>query len=484
MNLFGPTAMTKEMAYYFVDTIRNKTENDLDGVAASLTGTPLQGWAGPISMAVSAEWRTLEMSLDSTSRPTDFLNCTGLRFNNCNAALPVHPNTMVPISGVSQNILEGAYEVNVPLVADWTIFKEVNFNGAARYARYDNDPNNSAVVSRTFDATTWKAGLTWDITDALTLRWTRSRDFRAPSLYDLYLPNSQGNTTNNIDYLLAAAGVPSQPRQNQGGNPLLDPEVALTSTLGIVYRPSPDFSVALDAYRIKVNDALYQLNGSSEPVQRACYASGGASPTCQLQDRALGSFTDTSPANVMTNFYIRPINIAKQEISGIDLESSWRTDLFERPFSLRALVTYQPHILYYIPFANRQDVAGVAYPAIGGLPAPVVKASLFLSYQATERLRVDLSERYRSRLEFSSDPAEREIGSVASVAYTNFSLSYDVPTPFAQLNAFVNVQNLFDKDPPPAGSLNLQFPGQFPSNYAVGDDVLGRYFTVGVRIKL
>lgn len=484
MNLFGPTAMTREMAYYFVDTISNTTENEMNGFAGTLTGTPFNNWAGGVDMALSVDWRKQEMSLSSTSKPTDLLDCTGLRFGNCNPNLPVHPNTFQPIDGVSQTIIEGAYEVNVPIVRDRPLLNDVVVNGAVRYARYDNDPGHSGVQDRTFNATTWKAGLVWELTDSLTLRWTRSRDFRAPSLYDLYLPNAQGNTTNGIDYLLATAGVPSQPRQNTGGNPLLDPEVANTTTLGLVWRPTPDFSLALDAYEIKISDALYQLNGLSEPVQRACYASGGISPTCQLQTRALGSFTDTSAANVMTNFYIRSINIAEQETSGIDLESSFRTSVFDRPLTLRTLVTYQPHNIYYIPFAGEQDVAGVAYPQIGGLPSPVVKASLFLSYRINDSWSIDLSERYRSRLRFSADRSAQEIGYVKSAAYTNLTVAYDLPASFARISAFLNVQNVFDKDPPPAGSLNLQFPGGFPSNYAVGDDVLGRYFTVGVRMRL
>jgi iron complex outermembrane receptor protein len=70
------------------------------------------------------------------------------------------------------------------------------------------------------------------------------------------------------------------------------------------------------------------------------------------------------------------------------------------------------------------------------------------------------------------------------VAYTNLSVGYDVPTSLAEVHAFLNVQNLFDKDPPPAGALNHNFPGSFTTTYAVGDDVLGRYFTLGVRVRL
>ncbi len=483
-NAFGPTSASQESVAYLFDTIVQTTENSLDGLAASVAGSPFNSWAGPIDMALSAEYRKLEMSLDSTSRPTDLINCTGIRFGpfqTCNATVPVRPNTFAPISGVNQTITEAAYELNLPLLRDTAIFKELDFNGAVRYAEYDNDPNSAAVVARKFDATTWKAGLTWDVSDSVTVRWSRSKDFRAPSLYDLYLPVALGATTNITDYLVG--GTPPA-RQGTGGNPFLEPEVAHTSTLGIVYRPTPNFSLSLDAYKITLKDVIYQLNGSNELVQRTCYASGGASSTCQLQERPLG-FTNTTPANAMTAFYTRSINIAQQETSGIDLESTFRTDLFDRPLTLRTLVTYQPHILYYIPFAARQDVAGVAYPQVGGFPAPVVKASLFVNYKINDQWTIDLSERYRSKLEFSSDPtAPNTIGHTSSVAYTNMTVSYNVPTPLQQVNVFLNVQNLFDKDPPAAGGINTQFPGAFPSNYAVGDDTLGRYFTLGVRIRL
>jgi outer membrane receptor protein involved in Fe transport len=43
---------------------------------------------------------------------------------------------------------------------------------------------------------------------------------------------------------------------------------------------------------------------------------------------------------------------------------------------------------------------------------------------------------------------------------------------------FANIQNLFDTPPPPAATGNGPGPG-----FAAGDDVRGRYLTLGVRYK-
>ncbi len=485
LNMFGPTAFTKEMAYYWFDIIQNWTSNKLDGLSGSLAGAPLNSWAGPIDMAVSADVRKLTMSLDTDSKPTDFLDCTGLRFGNCSPTVPVHPNTFPSIFGVNQTIMEAAYEFNLPLIKDRPVFRSLNFNGAARYAQYKNDPNDATLVSRNFTATTWKAGLVWDLTEDLTVRWSRSRDFRAPSLYDLYLPITTGNTTNSFDFLQSPGGVAIFPRAKSGGNPYLDPEVGFTTTLGFVYRPSPNFSVSLDGYQIVMRNALSSLSGASETVQKACYASGGSSPLCQLQERPLGCCSNTTAANAATAFYTRFVNLAQQKTSGIDLEANFNTRMLDKPVSLRALVTYQPHILYYVPFAAVQDVAGVVSGQLGGLPAPVWKGSLFAHVKLTDRLAMDVAQRYRSRLHFSSDPtAPLEEGGVGSVRYTNLSLSYDIPLATGQASVFVNVQNLFNKEPPPASQINPAFPGGQNSTFAVGDDVVGAYYVAGFRFRL
>ena len=76
-----------------------------------------------------------------------------------------------------------------------------------------------------------------------------------------------------------------------------------------------------------------------------------------------------------------------------------------------------------------------------------------------------------------------EVGNVASVAYTNLNVSYAIPK-LKGVTLFLNVRNLFDKQPPPAGLTNQGLPGISGDGWALGDDVVGRYFTVGVRGRL
>lgn len=480
INMFGPLSTTKEMMDYIMTWVHNQTDTTLNGLSFSISAEPWQGWAGPIGVAFSGEYRKLEMSLDSTARADDYLTCVGLRFGQpCRPGVTI-PNggALIPIKGVTQEVSEAAVEVNVPLL------ENLSFNGAARYTKYKNDPNDSDVVSRTFNVDTWKMGIVWHINDELRLRVSQSQDIRAPDLLSLYEPSSVGNPGFVYDYLLIGEPLLAVPPVG-GGNPYLDPEKGTTNAVGVVWVPSPSFSLAADFYSIKLEDALFSLNGSNESVQRACYASGGSSPLCQLQDRPNG-FQDTSASNAMTAYYTRNINIASQKTSGIDLEANFSTDLFDRPFTLRAVINHVTENKITRPFDATYEVAGVAYPGIGGLPTPDWAASIYASYQVNDQLMLRVGERWRNSMAISERKDAEVIGDVASVAYTNLTLSYDVPlaSTGTRLNVFLNVQNLFDTDPPKAGEINENFPGSFPGVYAHGDDVLGRYFVFGVKVQL
>jgi outer membrane receptor protein involved in Fe transport len=282
-------------------------------------------------------------------------------------------------------------------------------------------------------------------------------------------------------------------QQQIGGNPALKPEVGYTNTIGFVVKPSDAFSLSVDAYDISISNAITNIDGSSTIYQNACYASGGASSFCSLQVRPLNNYTNTSVANTATLWFTSvPVNIAFIHTQGLDIENNLKLHLKGRPLSLRALVTYQPHIWTMQPLAATMDSAGVSSPRL--------RATVAAHYNASDAFTVDWSTRWRSglqnvdprTLQANGQPVVVTDGSlnVAAAMFSNLTLTYRFNR-FTQgkLDAYLNILNVFDKIPPvyvPAGGGALfgQIAGNGGVSYYPADDAIGRYFNVGVRLRL
>ena len=474
LNVFGPSAESQAAINYIVSPTQFLSTQKMDDVSASVTGEPLHDWAGPINVALSAEWRKLTWELDSNATPSDPVSCTGLRYN-CNSSTLLWAVSSTPDrSPVDQAVSEGALELSVPLLTDTFLAKDVSVNGAARYTDYNT--SGSAV--------TWKGGIDWQINNQLTLRATRSRDIRAPNLDDLYYP--QALSTITVTDLLTKQTPANVPLQG-GGNPNLVPEVGYTTTAGFVYRPQwlSGFSMTLDGYWIDVTNAITNLQGTNPVVQAICYASGGASPYCLLQRRPNG-FTDTSAANTVTEWFNEEINIANQSTKGADLEANYLTTVFSHPLSLRFFETYQPHLIQKVPGLPTVDLAGVAFYANAVQATPVYRWTMTATYSPVQNFTVSVMERWRSSLAWTPTPATQIVSTprIPAVGYTNLNLAYLLNPGSSQLEVFFNVQNLLNKQPPPGAYLGSNGAvGQF-GGFVYGDDPIGAYFTLGVRLRL
>ncbi len=475
LNIFGPTSASADaIAYIHADT-SNVARQTTDDVSASISGETFATWAGPITSALSAEWRRLTYGTTSEALSSDLLNCTGLRFN-CTSTTTLWQNGSTPRAEVTQDVKEAAYEFDAPLLKDAPAAQSLNLNGAVRYTSY----------STSGEYTTWKVGLDWHITDEYRVRGTASRDIRAPTLDELFSPQTVGRQTSTD---LLTGQTPTVPIYG-GGNPDLQAEIGKTTTLGLVWRPAfaPSFSMALDGYHIVIDNALSSVMGTVTTAQNACYDSGGSSPYCLLQTRP-GGFSRTPanqlPSNAVTSWRTTNLNISKAETYGLDLEMNYAGSLWDRRLTLRGFVNWQPHLIFETPGLPDLDHGGVAYSTGARYPAPQVKVSIMANYQATERLSVAVMERWRSALTMKNSPDHIWVNpDVASVAYTSLNLSYELFEQRGRATIFLNVQNLFDKDPPPAAFYSAQTqPGQF-GGFAVGDDPIGRYWTAGVRVKL
>jgi outer membrane receptor protein involved in Fe transport len=373
---------------------------------------------------------------------------------------------------VSQTVSEGAVEFDAPLIKDLPLVKSFDINGAARYTSYNTSGNY----------VTWKVGLDWHLTDEFRIRATESRDIRAPTLYDLFQARSVVPGT----FPDALTGLSPYVPSINVGNPSLKAEVGKTTTAGFVWTPGwlPGGSFSLDGYHITITNAIVTVQGFNPAYQQVCYASGGTSPFCALQSRPNG-FADTSAANAATAWYIEPENLAQVETYGADLEANYNTRILNRRFAARLLASYQPHILYRQADTPTIDQGDAAWGQNGLTAAPSVQITAFLGYELTDDLNANLTEHWRNRMKESGVPGQVWVNNyVASFGTTDLTLTYDLEKRLGigDSQVFLTVQNLFDKEPPPSSYYGSGTSAGY--YYEFVDNPVGRYFTLGFRLKL
>jgi outer membrane receptor protein involved in Fe transport len=468
LNAFGAPLATQQAALdYVFGTSITRPRNTLDGVEASLSGTLFNNWAGPVRFAISGEYRRLSLDVTTNAPATLMADCTGIRFNCVPGGTSYFSNAQVTPISVSENVKEAAIEVELPLF-NGSALGNASVNGAYRYTDY----STSGGVS------TWKIGGDWEPIDGLRFRGTYSRDIRAPSLYDLYQPATIASSGYADVHTGFNGIVPTQ----TAGNSQLKPEIAKTLTFGAVYRPAAvnGLSIAVDYYRIRMANAITSFDGRSTTIQNLCEAAGGTGPFCTLFVRP-NPFTDRSLANAPTLVLATQLNAASLRTWGIDTEVNYQFSVGrEGRVSLRGLVGYQPQLdSILVPGTPPQHLAGAASTQFG---AGVAKWRVtgFATYSNSD-FAVDVQERWRSSLNQSADPSlVYAIPKVPSVAYTDLTLTAFIGKDKGR-QIYLSVQNLFDKSPPPY-TINTGTPlFQYP--LVTGDDLLGRYFTVGARFK-
>jgi outer membrane receptor protein involved in Fe transport len=471
INVFGPTAASPAAAKYITDDVNFRATTIQDDVTAGVSGTLFSGWAGDIGAALTAEYRKISYRSTANSTPNDLINCTGIRYNcTVGGALNDFQFGQSP-NGISNSVWEVAGETNIPLLKDSFIGKAQSLNAAARYTHYQTSGSYW----------TWKIGLDWKLFDSLRFRGTRSRDIRAPTLYDLFAPTSSV-PVRPTDLLTGLS--PTVPSLNPA-NPNLTAEIGNTWTAGLVFTPMHNLSFAVDAYDVKISNAVTQIDGSNSVFQSLCYASGGTSQYCALQVRPNG-YTSTAASNVVTAWIVENVNLSQVETWGVDFEANYATRLFSRPASLRALVAWQPHIYYRQPDVPTIDQGGAAFGPTGYGATPRWRATVYARFSPFENFTVDVQERWRSAMKLSGDPTQVFVSNhIDSFATTTINLAWDVPSNGGkQFEFYANVGNVFNANPPIGGYSGNGTRAGLRDGFALGDDPRGRNFTFGVRLKL
>jgi iron complex outermembrane receptor protein len=471
MNILGNGAPSQAAINYVNGETRWKSINTLDDFGANVTGTLFDNWAGPVKAAVGIEYRL--QSLVETSNVTDnTFNIQNLRVGlNGNTsppgALKWTKNITAPMHGAN-SVYEGDIELDVPLLKDLPLIQALSVNGAGRLTHY----------SSSGQAETWRIGVDWQIFDDLRFRGTRSRDIRAPTLYDLF-QSQTGTISGLVDFLTNNTG--GSVVNITGGNPALVPEVARNTTAGFVYQPGwlSNFSATVDYYHVVINNAIATVSGTATGTEQICIASGGTSPLCNLVVRPF-PITNTTPANYPTLNYNVKQNVALNYAEGLDMAVNYEADLNDLSDSINGILNLR--LLWsHEPTLKNQTLPGTTIINAAGTSQTPKDRVTFSADYLLDGFSATVVERYYGSFHLSGNPTLFAANSIAAYWQTDLNLGYDIDAFGQPVTTFLNVNNLFNQ----FGGNCCAFTNNPGMQYPVASftDRIGRYFTVGLRFK-
>lgn len=460
-NAFGYNSASNMAAVrgYVEGTLVQQDTYDQQAFEANVNGEPFSTWAGPVSVAAGIGYRndSIKQTSDPISQATDFDN-----------------QNPKPFSG-SYNTKEVYGEAVVPLAKDMPFLKSWDLNGAVRYTNY----------STSGGVTTWKVGTTYQATDEVRFRGTLSQDIRAPNLIELF-GSQQAVTAVTNPYTNVNTGT----IQNfTVGNTGLKPEVAKTTTAGIVLEPRflPRFRTSIDFWHADIDGAI------------ASYTAQKITDSCKIEADSgkPGFFCGQLITNNVYNtglqiFGLRtlPFNLVKQTAEGIDFEAYYSHPVpFNGNLNFRFFATYLHDLTLYDVTSSTQYAGTVAFVFNGLGGAPHWQWTLNTDYSRGPAT-ISLQTRYVGTANI--DPTligpdnpnfnptlsnSVNVNKIGSQWYFNLSGTYNIRDNGRQrLQAFAVVNNLFDHTPPWELGTGAGTNGQFY-------DTLGRTYQAGLRFR-
>ena len=445
-----------------------------DDYGASVTGELFQGWAGPISLALSAEHRK-EAAEDD---PDPISLVAGWHSGN-------HQYLKA-----STQVSEGSVETLIPLLKDKPFAEAWDLSAAYRFTDYK--------VSGS--ANTWKVGTTWTPVSGIRFRGTVSRDIRAPNISDLYQAQNYGLGAIVNPWSLDSNVI----NRVQLGSPDLVPEVATTKTYGVVLQPTfvPGLGLSIDYYDTLVKNAIALVSANDVPL--LCYQNmqRGSNALCDWITWDPNAGPAFSSTGVITQARQGNFNMASQKVRGVDVEASYHFALSKiaepLPGDVQLRVVGTRNLENFTDDGNANtldfETVGAAIPkfritssaqyTVGQLTAGLTMRYFSGTVSSNANVQCDTG----CPLSTTVQPTFDNIYTKPTAKYFDLSLAWSLDSLFGyqtDSRVFINVKNIFDKDPPLipgiGGSLAYIYSRTGASNAQY--DILGRTIRVGVDFK-
>jgi iron complex outermembrane receptor protein len=402
----------------------------------------------------------------------------------------------LPVAG-AYNVKEAYGEVRVPLLDNAFLSKHLDLSASYRRSNYSTGA----------DTNTYGAGIDWQPVDMARVRASVQRAARAPNIFELYTPQSvslSGPTSDPCGgaapkatqqqcaltglsaslYGNVAANSTNQYNGLTGGNPNVKPETADTITFGVVLDPVKDLTITVDAFHLKIKNAIQGVNAQS--VFQQCLTTGNPLYCNLIHRDSLGSLW------LLPSGYVEATttNIGSQGTSGADLGASYRLRLGNYgglDFGLNG--TYvKTYTVENLPGNGNYDCAGL-YGATCGTPTPKWRHKFRTTWTSPYNFDLTATWRYYNRVQNDALDANPQLAGdldtqhdayLASRSYLDLNGTYRFSKNLAMS---LGVNNLFDKDPPLGSSSSVGGSAGNGNTYPQVYDAYGRFVYVNLTYR-
>jgi iron complex outermembrane receptor protein len=345
-------------------------------------------------------------------------------------------------------------ELNVPLL------KTLEANVNVRDDKY-NDFGNTV---------NYKISTRWQPVKEWLFRASYGTGFRAPTLVDLWTPQTLGTSETFNDPATGQSGL--QVNALTGGNPKLSPEKSKQYSIGTVWQPTNTANIGIDWFRINIRNII-STPSAQEIVSR--FRAGDASYASLV----------TLQGNDVSSIISILSNNGNATVQGVDIFGNYRLNLADM-----GRLDFALNSTYMSKFDQSSGDGTVSHkvgsmvdeagnPVIGAQNGGVIlrwKGQLAATWSKGP-WAATLIDNFRSGYEVGHDLNDnrvfigRESIFDANVAYKGIR----------NVTLAVGVKNLFDKQP---GTIGTAVTNQFQSGYDINQyDPRGRFVYVTAGYK-
>eukprot|EP01133_Synstelium_polycarpum_P023360 gene23360-28007_t len=346
-------------------------------------------------------------------------------------------------------------ELNIP------VLKTLEVNLTGRDDKY-NDVGNTA---------NWKGSFKWRPVQQLALRGSYGTGFRAPSLVDLWTPQTLGTSEQFTDPGTKQTGL--QVNSLSGGNPNLKPEKSKQYSFGAVWQATNTASIGLDFFNINIRNIL-ATPSAQEVVSRFRAGDPAYAGLVTLRGNDIVSIKQTLA------------NTGDANVQGIDLFANWKDNFSFGKLEANLNGTYMDTFDQTSPGGQVSHkvgtiVDGDGTPVIGAQNGGVVlrwKHQLAATW-SNGPWSTTLVQNYRTGYQVGHDLNDNKVFIGAESIY-DANVAY---RGIKNLTLALGVKNMFNKQPEPIGTA---VTNQFQAGYDINQyDPRGRfvYVTAGYKFQ-